>query len=281
MLAVLYCAAHGMDFRLSSRYGSNFEDCGWTEYFEPFCEEINSSLLHRFDLRSPLDSSFTKRIAKELQRCVLKVCIKPFVIPGEKTTVDCWEQLRALRSEESVHFHLVSGSYTLPLREALHRIHNEIWVFNADMLAFIETARFELALPERYAALHIRRGDKDIEAALEDESRYLQRLQEHSDLRDVYVMTDDYAVVDSLKRQYGDYRWYSRSPKLSGYVNKDFHGLAAGERASLIRNLLCENELMRRAEVFVGTFSSNIGVYQGIARSSQSYGVDYPEWLFW
>ena len=41
LLAILYCRRNNIQFYLSSK-GANFAySCGWRDYFEPFCKELN------------------------------------------------------------------------------------------------------------------------------------------------------------------------------------------------------------------------------------------------
>ncbi len=289
MLALLYCSITQRPFKLSSSYSTNFEKLGWQDYFEPFCEEFHSVLLHRFDMRSVQSPSLLKRSIKKIVRFILRSCLKPILCPGDLCTVDAWDDIRALRDQDNFSTKDVA-SYTsdneeaiggFSLQGALHLIHNRIWVFNPHMKHYIDQSLVKLQLPDRYVGIHIRRGDKDIEAELEHEIAYMELLARKSDCKDVYVMTDDSEVLPSLQQHFPEYRFYSMSPTMSGYINADFHALSAADRGRLIRSLLCENEILRRSEVFVGTFSSNIGVYQGIARKDHSYGVDAEEWLFW
>ena len=41
-------------------------------------------------------------------------------------------------------------------------------------------------------------------------------------------------------------------------------------------------EILRISELFVGTFSSNVGMFLGMCMEKErAYGVDFDEWLLW
>ena len=41
-------------------------------------------------------------------------------------------------------------------------------------------------------------------------------------------------------------------------------------------------EILRASELFIGTFSSNMGMFLGMCMEKERvYGVDFDEWLLW
>ena len=51
--AMLYCLAKGYRFQLYSDDANFGTSKGWTEYFEPFCEEVHEAFHHKYNLHRP------------------------------------------------------------------------------------------------------------------------------------------------------------------------------------------------------------------------------------
>ena len=45
--------------------------------------------------------------------------------------------------------------------------------------------------------------------------------------------------------------------------------------------LFATMEILNRAELFVGTYSSNMGMFMGMRNPSICRGVDFDHWLIW
>jgi len=126
--------------------------------------------------------------------------------------------------------------------------------------------------PKYVAVLHIRRGDKKKEAKyvpvrkyVKAAQRQMQRVVKKQTVEVMYVMSDEYAVVDEVKQQVksSGVRVVSLVPPKShghdSHAFRDhdvFQGISKQEAALL---LFADLEMARRATVFVGTQSSNMG----------------------
>ena len=294
LLAILYCRMLDKEFVLSSRYAIVFHDRGWRDFFEPFCAETDSRILHFLDSR-PLGSSGGLRsrlhaIDRYVRRSLLTHVVRPLFYPGVDVLCQHWDALRAQvpAPSDAGPAAVVPAPQPrdgqpdpCPLREALRTINREVWHFNDATAGSVETTIGRLALTPLYGALHIRRGDMCDAVQPIDELRYIERLEQVACLQDVYVATDDYRCVEVIRRLRPAWRVSSLCPKtMRGYFPEDFDRLPADERRCRTLLLLTETEIMRRAHVFVGTYSSGIGTYQGIARDRHTYGVDCAQWTF-
>ena len=66
ILAVVYCLDNNIKFCLHSE-SANFKFLrGWTDYFEPFCDEKNNWFTNRFDHRFPTDTVLYKKYILQL-----------------------------------------------------------------------------------------------------------------------------------------------------------------------------------------------------------------------
>lgn len=269
LLSVLYCRFQRAAFAVATRHSPVFHRHGWRDFFEPFCPEAESWVLHVLDGR-PVPRAGPTTLIRRAFRRVLTDVIQPVFYPDLATMATTWEALRALRHQDQ-----------RSLRGALTPIAREVWRFNTETERTIAVTMRRLALPARYAALHIRRGDKDTEVPHTSEMRYVERLERATPLQDVYVATDDYRCVEKIQRLRPSWRVSSLCPPaMHGYYPDDFNRQPAAERGRRTLLLLTELEIMRGAEVFVGTFSSGVGTFLGLIRDGQTYGVDSEEWVF-
>lgn len=280
LVAILYCMMTGKQFALSSTYSPHFGPGGWTTFFEPFCASVESSLLHFLDDRSWDGPGRLPAVLAHARKSVLLHLAKPLLYPRFESVVEHWDALRALSQQGTVELAIAGRPGPVSLRDALHAIHADVWRFNADTRSQIDATIASLDLPERYGALHIRRGDKAIDMLHCAEERYIERIEQVSALTDVYVFTDDYDCIDTVRRLRPHWRVWSLCPQhMHGYVHRQFIRRPRQEIAEATLRLLSETEILKAADVFVGTFSSGPGEYQGIARANHTYGVDYDEWL--
>lgn len=49
--AILYCLKYGYRFKMYSKTGNFAYEKGWTDFFEPFCDETTFYLHHRYNAR--------------------------------------------------------------------------------------------------------------------------------------------------------------------------------------------------------------------------------------
>ena len=285
LLAILYCRLHGKQFVLSSRHAPVFPAKGWRDFFHPFGPETENPILRFLDSRPlvPLRNLKARLsgLDKRVRRSLLRHVVQPLFYPGVDVLCRHWHAVRALRDQDTFVLPTDGVPRQYSLREALHSINNQVWRYNDQTGAAIDASIAGLALPQRYAALHIRRGDVHTFAERIDEVRYVERLEHVTSLQDVYVATDDVRAVETIRRLRPRWRVWSLCPAtMRGYFPKDYDSQPREERGRRTLLLLTETEVMRRAEVFVGTFSSGIGTYQGIARTQQTSGVDVEQWRF-
>ena len=55
----------------------------------------------------------------------------------------------------------------------------------------------------------------------------------------------------------------------------------AEEKDRNMITLFATMEILNRAELFVGTYSSNMGMFMGMRNPSICRGVDFDHWLIW
>jgi hypothetical protein len=125
-----------------------------------------------------------------------------------------------------------------------------------------------------YAAFHIRRGDKTegyfdhggnfvIEGELTSAKAYLSTLRKKApDIRSIFVMTDDYSIVEELRVAAPDLDMETFSaPTERGYRQNDFSAKSSAEKEESLKRLLAEAQIAARSELFLGGFKSNVARY--------------------
>ena len=115
-----------------------------------------------------------------------------------------------------------------------------------------ETER--LALPAHYAATQIRGGDKVTETDLYPAEMFVRLIEQNTPLRDVLLLTDDYAILERVRRDFPDIRWHSLcAPEEQGYYNNAFaHEASEAKHRQMIR-FLAQIDAMLRARFFTGS----------------------------
>jgi hypothetical protein len=127
------------------------------------------------------------------------------------------------------------------------------------------------AMPDRYIAIHIRRGDKIIpgfhrgqilppEGVDKPAAAYVAAMRAKApDIRHVWVMTDDYAAVEQLRCAAPDYIVETMClHSESGYMQDGFSAQSAIEKLAQRKRLITETEVAIRSSVFIGPYLSNV-----------------------
>ena len=267
--AMLYCLRCGIGFTLATRDANFAFKKGWRDYFLPFCSERQSWLHPRFPqpgLKYAFQDAFLGEYIKQIEKV-------------DALTHEVWN---GMRRQDTGVVDLPELGVHGTFREVVSRLVNITWRFNPETQALLDARRAALNLPPRYIGLHIRGGDKRREAEPRDPSEYIEKARAVSDLRDVFVMSDDFKNIRLLRERHTDFRFHTlTSPKASGYLHRAFARRSKSVRREHHIELFASIETMRRAEAVVCAFTSNIGVFLGMAMPlERCHGLD-GEWRVW
>ncbi len=140
-----------------------------------------------------------------------------------------------------------------------------------------------MALPRDYLGLHVRAGDKHLEASLPDISHYIDRARAHSSLREVFLSTDDYAVFEEARRRYPEYSFATLcTPSERGYIHEDFMRQHERVRQWRLMNFFSAMEILASASYFIGSSATNPGMYLGMRMGRErALFVDSAHWRVW
>lgn len=276
VLAMAYCLLCRIKFSLYSE-DANFKcDEGWNDYFLPFCKEFKGGFYHKYNLRDEDPNFVIRSFWRRLRFLFYRISHRRTFL-----TYDLFFKFRLVSFDRTSFTIPELGVKNADLRSLSRDIINMIYCFNAETREAINKKIEPLGLPKEYIGFHIRGGDKFVEHELEQCSAYISKASQLSSLRKAFVLTDDYLIFQSLQRDYPDWAFYTLTDVSErGYFHQDFLKLNVHERRDELIKLFASMEILRNSELFVGTFSSNPGMFLGMCME-QAYGVDLDKWTIW
>ncbi len=274
LLAMLFCLKNNIKFVLSSRDNNFSYNKGWEDYFLPFCEESDSKIHLKYNARSyQIKSTVTNIIKTKVVRTILGV---------EYLTQDVWPFIRDAKFQSQT-FDIPQLSISGNMLHALKVITDHIWCFQPTIKQEIENRINFINLPADYVGAHIRSGDKATEAKLSPVEHYINYIKNITDIKDLFAPTDDYKNIRELKKYHRDYKVYSFcQEKEKGFSEGEYNNLDKEAKKTMTIKLLTDIEVLSRSSIFVGTLSSNVGIFVGMRRNAKLwYGIDANEWRMW
>jgi hypothetical protein len=273
ILAMLYCLKHNIKFELFSEDANFGIQSGWQDYFQSFCNEspykYHIKLNHRHPRRQSLkESMFT---------FWFKLTTKTSFL-----TYEIWPKFRNQNFENenfAIHGLKINGN----VRDSARKLIDLTWRYNKSTANEVTKLIQSLKLPDNYVGIHIRGGDKYIEWEKVETNNYLNIIAENSIIKDIFVLTDDYRIVIELKQNYQDYSFFSLCNENEiGYFHSEFSKASNEMKRQDMIKLFASMDILSSSELFVGTFSSNPGMYLGMRMDSDKVkGVDLEKWTIW
>lgn len=272
LLAMLYCLIHRVRFTLFSGDANFAYAKGWTDYFEPFCDEVHSPLHRKLNQRPVGEWKTMWRMAREKRSAgilcwklksqffsLIAFFYKRFTGTAYYTQ-DIWHGLLALRTD--ARYRIPELGIDGDLGTALRTLARITWRFNPETADGIRKIRSTIVLPPKYVGCQMRGGDKFIEFALVPAEDYIRAFEVCPDIKDVFVLTDDFRIMEQLQKQYKEYRWHTLcQPAEQGYFHADF---MKNDKEYLHRRMLrffASVDILTGAAFYVGTRTSNPSVF--------------------
>lgn len=290
---ILYCLENNIKFKLYSSDANFGYEKGWCDYFKPFCDEVMDSFHHLYNRHPPFTSwksAFCKLIKqKDISLICWKIKVEILIllsklkrlsnkgVPFDYYTYDLFERIAIKNKHYSIPELGIEGDYI----HAYNVIHNMIWRFNDSVSNEIDSLIINLNLPEQYVACQIRGGDKFIEYDLLSIDLYLNKIAKVSTLKDVFVLTDDYTIIQELQKKAPDYNWYTLCQKEEkGYYNAVFSQTESFVKRMKIIRFFASMKILEDSTCLVGTISATPCVTLGIRRNMNIHWVDFDHSLF-
>ena len=139
-------------------------------------------------------------------------------------------------------------------------------------------------MPDQYVGFHIRRGDKILETNEFPNSLYIRKsIKICNSNRSAFVLTDDYNVIKELKEMFSDWNFYTlTNPNEKGYEFSEYISKPVDDRRRDMIKLFASMEILRKSNFFIGTYSSNPGMFLGMCMEKEkTFGVDLVKWQIW
>ncbi|HWZ35768.1 MAG TPA: hypothetical protein VNW51_06380 [Mucilaginibacter sp.] len=257
IFGMIYCLKYRYRFILHTGNSKFNIDKGWNDFFEPFCDEITQSWFHKkFNKRETAPKVKTKYYP-------LWYAYRLF----NKHTALTYELFHKFYNSdfECEQFDFPELGLTGNLREVSREMVKMIYRFNDETQTQIKNVISSALLPLKYTSLNIRRGDKDTEFNFVPASAYVDKAREHLDLKNIFILTDDYSVIENLEKDYPDLHFYTLVKKLErGYVHADFMKESKQKRMEDLIKLFASLEIMAASQLAVGTYTTNPGLFLGM-----------------
>lgn len=276
VLAIIYCLQRSIRFSMYSADANFKYNNGWQDYFLPFCDEVEDDFHHKFNARSE-DPWFYIHGLKRWEYLLWRLRHKNTYLTFD---VFCkFRQVSSARSRYSISQLGLEGD----LRSVAREIIDMVYRFNQSTLAEIQKLIKPLNLPSQYIGFQIRGGDKFVEHELEHCATYIRKAEKLSHIKDAFVSTDDYTVIETLQLDFPDWRFYTLTePTERGYFHSDFQNCKKENKRKSMVKLFASMEILKCSNLVVGTFSSNLGMFLGMCMDRERvYGVDFDEWILW
>lgn len=277
ILAIIYCLQYHIKFSMYS-LDANFKyKEGWRDFFMPFCDEISDSFHHKYNMRYE-DPFFGAHGFERLKILYWRMRHKHTYL-----TSDLFFNFRNVEFER-MSFSIPELGLAGNLREiGGDIINNLIYRFNEQTKDAITNMIDALNLPDKYVGFHIRGGDKFVEHKLEQCIGYISKAEQLTTVREAFVLTDDYLIIEALRNDFPHWCFYTLTGlNERGYFHAEFQKLNMEDKKENLVKLFASMEVLRNADLFVGTYSSNPGMFLGMCMDeNRVYGIDFDKWLLW
>jgi hypothetical protein len=263
VFGMIYCLKYQYQFILYSGNSKFKTQHGWEDFFEPFCNTVNSSFHKKFNKRMAAPKIKLKHY---LQWYLFKLLNKDTYL-----TYDLFN-LHFNKDFEKENFDFPELGLKGNLRDVSREIVKMVYRFNDATKAEIQKQMAAVNLPSKYISVNIRRGDKDTEFNFIPTSRYMDEAANRSDLKDIFVLTDDYAVIEDLQKDYPNFHFFTLvNQKEQGYVHADFVKQSAAKKKEDLIKLFSSIEIMRTSELSIGAYTTNPGIFLGMTMPDDKF----------
>jgi len=304
IFAISYCKLNNINFKLYSK-NSNFSySNGWTDYFNPFCEEVYDDVHSIFNRRQRFPK--IKAIIKSLYfKVAQNRTIPPYMFERFKLgmllqfmqepfikkkygfdyyTFEIWSKISNYYSYDRIMMQNTwfdSLSYTGNLRNLFKQGIKDTWRFSKDVELELDRIITTLNLPKNYVGMHIRAGDKVQEDKIYDIEDYFKLLEIHNSslrLNNIFLFTDDYRIVSKAKKNYPMYNIFTLCQENElGYDNEEMNNKSLNEKKESRFLLFSSIQLLVKSDLFIGVYNSNPDMFIDIVRDSDTFFVDIDE----
>lgn len=259
ILAVLYCLEYNLEFCLYTRSWSATIEKGWQDYFVPFCCQYDDLYLYR----PPGYGSSFERAFYFYQKYFMPHCLFLY---------DIWDRIRSneFRNRE---FAIPELGIDGDIFHAKQVILKMIYCYNDMTQETVHSKDQLLESMKPYIAIHIRRGDKvkgfTKEAEYIEATQYINKIKRiDSGITNIFIATDAYQAFADFQRLCPA-NWRVTTfclPHKRGHQQLIFNLQPKQNKKNAMLDLFIDLHFLSKAEIFIGTYSSNIGRFVALFR---------------
>ena len=268
LFSTLFCLQNRIRLELYSKDAPFTFGHGWTEFFKPFCPEFHNDFIGKRISRDYINDNNNKRI-----------CYIYKILTRNDILNDIYWFCRSGWFEHN-HFYIPELDIDGDIRHAMKIIIPIVYRFNNKYTSLIDKLIKDLHLPNEYISLHVRAGDKITERSLITPQAYIDKAKLYSNCHNIFIATDDYHIYEKLRDNNPDYNFYTTtSPEETGYDQNIF---IKSSEESIRRNLIemfASIQIFLNSKLFIGTYSSNPGLFVGMQLGEKMIGMDFDHWL--
>mmetsp|Transcript_1057 Transcript_1057/g.3282 ORF Transcript_1057/g.3282 Transcript_1057/m.3282 type:complete len:421 (-) Transcript_1057:100-1362(-) len=210
--------------------------------------------------------------------------------------IDSYQGERCMHIADSIAedqlYHLVHDDDKKPIDEVfdnMKRFVRNVWKPNKSIRDNTQDSMRQMNLiPGQYVGLHIRRGDKALEVPLIPLEDYAHAVKiSGSNATTIFLATDDGSILWELKQLLPGYKIFTfADPSSTGHLQRTANEAALRGTVLSTMSLVAEIDILRQAEYFIGTYSSNIGRLLAVLRdrpteTSISMDVSWSPGVAW
>lgn len=284
--AMIYCLDHRLQLQLYSADANFGTGKGWTDYFLPFCKEVNERFHERYNVGAAPSWSHLLRLACQQRspRLLLWKCRQQLTgWVGRLLAWHAYGQKTLLSDSVSPDYDKeycfpelgLKGSYI----EMFRAMVTVTWRMNQETEQAMESMISDLSLPKgHYVGCQVRGGDKVTESELISTDEIARNILSVSNGEPVLVLTDDYRLFADLQHRYPDTEWHTLcTPAEQGYVNSAFTKTSSEEKHTRMVRFLATMQLLMDSRLFVGSITTGPSVFLMKMRYPDVKAVDCPE----
>lgn len=266
--AMLYCLAHHIKFQLYSDDANFGTGQGWTEYFQPFCEEVHETFHKRFN--------FHRRPSwyRVMRLCGSQKSMKPIAWKLKSIQNTLAGRLMAFRAyheyvlfaqdvppKPEQHYNIPELGIDSDYTSTFALLSRMIWRLQPEVLSLEEVYKNGLSLPSSYSGVQIRGGDKATETHLVDGKIIIQKLSlQNGDC--LFILTDDYRQFLKAKADFPQLRLLTLcQPYERGYHHRQFCQEGPQSKKDAINRLIISVDLLLSSHSFAGSIITGPSVF--------------------
>lgn len=267
--AMLYCLQHKIQFKLYSADANFGYAKGWTDYFQPFCEEVTEAFHRKHNIHTaPAWKSVLSTSLKQKSIRFIKWKLKSHVINfiASAKAFSVYKKRTRLNHNVSFnpnqHFCIpelgIDGDYM----HAFNKLTEITFRFNEETTLECNKLIENLQLPSYYIGCQVRGGDKVTETELLPPEYYVRIMKDKIDNQTAFVLTDDYTIFRRLQELSPGTRWLTLcSPDERGYVNSAFMQNTGSQKKTQILRLMASMQILINSGYFIGSITTGPSLF--------------------